>query len=54
MASLLREVFVGEETQEVERFVPPGPLTMMNVLIFSLPIISATEYEWPVNFDKLT
>lgn len=45
---------MGEETQEVERFVTPGPLTMMNVLILSPLIISAAEYEGPVNFGKLT
>lgn len=45
---------MGEETQEVERFITPGSLTMMNVLIFGLLIISTTEYEWPVNFGKLT
>lgn len=45
---------MGEETQEVERFVTPGSFTMMNVLIFSLLIISAAENEWPVNLGKLT
>lgn len=37
----------GDEPREGERFATPGSLAMMKVFTFS-PLISTTEYEWPV------